>query len=82
MLKSENPKNAARVLRIFQAQCHPDVTDTYDVCFEHGQLWIIGTRGDIYSVVDAEGHGSVDGYDFEQVSEPDEEEDDPEESTP
>jgi hypothetical protein len=37
--------------------------------FEHGQFWIADLRtGAQWSVVDAEGYGAVDGFDFEQVS--------------
>lgn len=41
--------------------------------FEHGQWWItnLGT-GAQYSVVDAEGPGTIDGFDLEQVTEGDE----------
>ena len=42
--------------------------------FEHGQWWvsIVGGRlgGAQYSVVDAEGIGTVDGFDLEMVTEP------------
>lgn len=40
-----------------------------DVYFEHGQWWVILSTGAIYSVVDGEGGPSIDGFDFEQVSE-------------
>lgn len=36
--------------------------------FEHGQWWITFVNGANYSVVDAEGGSSIDGFDFEQVS--------------
>lgn len=36
--------------------------------FEHGQWWIRLRDGALFSVVDAEGPGSVDGFGFEQVS--------------
>jgi len=37
--------------------------------FEHGQWWITNSKtGAQYSVVDAEGPGSVDGFDFEEVT--------------
>lgn len=40
----------------------------YDVIFEHGQWWLIcGRIGICYSVNDAEGGDSVDGFDFEEV---------------
>jgi hypothetical protein len=41
--------------------------------FEHGQWWITNRRtGAQWSVVDAEGGPSVDGFDFEQVTQGDE----------
>lgn len=40
--------------------------------FEHGQWWITRiSTGDQWSVVDAEGGSSVDGFDFELVTEGD-----------
>lgn len=37
--------------------------------FEHGQWWVTDLRsGAQWSVVDASGGGSVDGFDFEQVT--------------
>ncbi|MBU1621883.1 MAG: hypothetical protein KJ604_20700 [Gammaproteobacteria bacterium] len=42
--------------------------------FEHGQWWITDLRtGAQWSCVDAEGPGTVNGLDFEQVTEGDEE---------
>jgi hypothetical protein len=41
--------------------------------FEHGQWWITTISGAIYSVVDAEGKGSVDGFDFEVIERGDDE---------
>lgn len=35
--------------------------------FEHGQWWITARSGAQWSVVDAEGPGTTDGFDFEQV---------------
>ena len=41
----------------------------YETDFEHGQWWITDLRtGAQWSVVDAEGGRSVDGFDFEQVT--------------
>ncbi len=41
--------------------------------FEHGQWWIIDTdNGGMWSVCDATGPGTIDGFDFECVTEPDE----------
>lgn len=39
------------------------------VAFEHGQWWITASNGAQWSVVDASGPGSIDGFAFEQVSE-------------
>jgi hypothetical protein len=40
------------------------------VNFEHGQWWATcNDCGAQWSVVDAEGPGSIDGFDFEQVTE-------------
>lgn len=37
--------------------------------FEHGQWWVTDRRNWAqYSVVDAEGTGTIDGFDLEQVS--------------
>jgi hypothetical protein len=35
--------------------------------FEHGHWWIVTGDGAQYDAVDANGHGSVDGFDFEYV---------------
>lgn len=40
--------------------------------FEHGQWWVTCNCGAAWSVVDAEGGPAVDGFDFEQVSDGDE----------
>jgi hypothetical protein len=41
--------------------------------FEHGQWWITDLdSGAQWSVVDAEGGNSIDGFDFEQVTQGDE----------
>jgi hypothetical protein len=40
----------------------------YNYIFEHGQLWIKHRDGAIWSVVDAEGVDTWNGYGFEQVS--------------
>ena len=67
MLNCENPKNDDRALDAFQA-CHEADPDAA-VVFEHGQLWITNNRtGAQWSVNDASGPGSCDGFSFEQVS--------------
>lgn len=45
------------------------------VVFEHGQWWITESNGAQYSVVDATGPGSFDGFDFEQVTQGDDSDD-------
>lgn len=76
MLKTEThtPEMAQRVLEAAQLHEIVDVhnTDKLYVAFEHGQHWI-GCRecGAQWSVVDAEGAPSVDGFGFEEVSEGD-----------
>lgn len=44
------------------------------VDFEHGQWWVSVIGGHLdgaqYSVVDAEGPGTIDGFDLEKVTEP------------
>lgn len=42
--------------------------DSVNAVFEHGQWWVKESCGCcIWSVVDAEGPGTVDGFDFELV---------------
>lgn len=43
--------------------------DYHGAVFEHGQWWITSSTGAQWSVVDATGGDSVDGFGFEQVSE-------------
>lgn len=70
-LKSTNEANGFLALRAFfkQQKLKPPKTKNYDFFFEHGQLWIHNKKtGASWSVVDAEGGNSVDGFDFEQVA--------------
>lgn len=64
-----------RVLDAFFAWHHTtDERDDrdFDAFYEHGQWWITDrVTGRQWSVVDAEGGKSVDGFDFEVVSEGD-----------
>ena len=39
--------------------------------FEHGHWWVVSNNGAQWSVVDASGPGSTDGFDFEMVKDPD-----------
>ncbi len=49
-----------------------DPANEVQVNFEHGQWWVtVKPTGAQWSVHDAEGHGSVDGFGFEQVTEGD-----------
>lgn len=77
-LKSTDPNNQDDLVQIFIhwlpatfTFANPD--DDPAQCqshFEHGQWWITHPpTGASWSVVDAEGPGTVDGYDFEQISE-------------
>jgi len=74
MLKTETdtPEMEQRVIDAFAASVHakdPD-EETYCAVFEHGQWWITCDQtGAQWSVVDAVGGDSVDGFSFEQVTE-------------
>jgi hypothetical protein len=72
MLQTETntPAMGARVLRAAKRILK---TRTATAHFEHGQWWILLPSGAAYSVVDAEGCGTVDGFDLEQVSQGEEE---------
>jgi hypothetical protein len=74
MLQCENPKNGLKaIFAFFRQQRIPRARRReWDYTFEHGQLWIIGQNGAQFSVVDAKGGPSVDGFDFEQVTDADE----------
>jgi hypothetical protein len=65
MLKSTDLTQGKAVLRAARLFFH---TRKVSACFEHGQWWVWDLRNeDNYSVVDAEGPGSINGFDFEQV---------------
>ena len=72
-LKTETntPKVDARVLAAFLASAYAfGDPATYSTFFEHGQWWVENRdTGAQWSVVDAEGGSSVDGFDFERVTE-------------
>ena len=68
MLKCETntPQMAGRILsasyKFFKG------AGVFDVYFEHGQWWLFEISSDrTFSVVDAEGGNSVNGFDFEEV---------------
>jgi len=75
-LKSETDTEEmrSRVLAAFMASDHGAAPGQYGADFEHGQ-WFISNRttGRQWSVVDAEGGPAIDGFDFEVVSEGEEE---------
>jgi len=51
---------------------HKVLSNHLSATFEHGHWWVTDTEnGAQWDVVDAEGPGSIDGFDFEQVTEAD-----------
>lgn len=69
-LRTEDPGEADNALAAFVAWQPIDHDATAD--FEHGQLWITcGACGGQWSVCDATGGDSVDGFSFERVSDGD-----------
>ena len=69
-LKSEtnSPAMEVRILRAFQVSDHYEPEDYPSTTFEHGQWWIVlGWSGKVFSVVDATGGSSIDGFDFEET---------------
>lgn len=74
MLKTEynHPDMAARILDAFNASEHTEKHGGCAVNYEHGQHWISCCPcGALWSVVDAEGRGSIDGFDFEEIEDGD-----------
>lgn len=74
MLKSETntPQMAGRILDaayVWAANTFAENPNgPLDVYFEHGQWWLFDIAGDrTFSVVDADGGDSVDGFAFEEV---------------
>ncbi len=70
MLKTEQntPQMEKKVLTA--ARKHFEQRKGITANFEHGQWWITRDNGgefENYSVVDAEGPGTINGFDFEQV---------------
>lgn len=74
-LKTETNTNEIQERVLDAAVVHPSVgprhNATLTAVFEHGQWWIVCYCGAQWSVVDATGGDSVDGFGFEQVSEGD-----------
>lgn len=70
----DTPEMGERVLAAFESWFDDDTADSFETTYEHGQWWITRpATGAQWSVVDASGGRSVDGFDFEQVSEGEEE---------
>jgi len=72
MLKTETntPQIARRVLRAARKSLRER---KLQADFEHGQWWITSLKtGAQWSVVDSEGGPTVDGFDFELITFPDE----------
>lgn len=74
MLKTEQNTTVMdhRVRAAFLRSKHCQGKGTFDTAFEHGQWWISCKNGAQFSVVDAEGGESINGFDFEEVTPPDE----------
>ena len=69
--RTEDPKTSVR--RILRAARAVLGRRGLSAVYEHGQWWVEHRpSGAQWSVVDAEGGGSVDGFDFEQVTQGDE----------
>lgn len=65
----QNTRTVERRIRVaFRAWAH---RRTFATVYEHGQWWVLADDRDgerlTYSVVDASGPGSTDGFDFERV---------------
>ena len=71
-LRTENPELESEVM---QAALDADLgSGKLQADYEHGQWWITDRdTGTQWSVVDAEGPGTHNGFDFEMVTPPDEE---------
>jgi hypothetical protein len=71
MLNTE--KNTSTIRKRITRAAHKHFGSTgNNADFEHGQWWITRRDGSQYSVVDAEGPGTIDGFDFEMVTYPQE----------
>lgn len=71
MLKSETHTTAMqkRIKRAFCLSAHCSrPKKAYSVEWDHGQWFVMSNKGGIWSVVDATGGPSVDGFDFEEIS--------------
>jgi hypothetical protein len=69
-LKTETNTPAMRKRVLAAARAHLGGRLGYTAAFEHGQWWILRSNGAQYSVVDAEGPRTTDGFDFEMVTSP------------
>lgn len=66
MLRCEIVKNAHKALVVHLCEGHK--RKGYSAHYEHGQLWVVGVDGDTYSVNDAEGRDTWDGFGFEEIT--------------
>lgn len=71
MLNSQRNTEAMR-RRILNAANKHFNSKGNNAVFEHGHWWICRKDGSQYDVVDAEGIGTIDGFDFEMVTYPEE----------
>lgn len=70
--EKNTPEMDAEVLTCFRAFDTLNIHTEATTVFEHGQWYITCPCGAQWSVNDASGPGTIDGFDFEQVSEGDE----------
>jgi hypothetical protein len=69
--ETDTPEMEKRIGDAFDAR-FPNLRGNCNVDFEHGQWWVTHIlSGAQWSVVDASGGSSVNGFDFEQVTEGD-----------
>jgi len=71
MLNTETNTKAMGQRITKAANAHFGTTGNVAV-FEHGHWWVCRNDGSQYSVNDATGPGTTDGFDFEMVTEPEE----------
>lgn len=69
-LKTEDPSDATRRRMMRAARARFGRRAVLRPVFEHGQWWLsvdVGGEEQLYSVVDAVGGRSIDGFDFEEL---------------
>jgi hypothetical protein len=70
MLKTEQNTPATEKKVLTAARKHFGQSKGITAVFDHGQWWVNRDNGEgieTYSVIDAEGPGTTNGFDFEQV---------------